>query len=317
MSISFRPLTNFKRIHIGLAIFISLFIVLVITSRTGAATPGLSITMTPSSTEIHAAPGSSAEEDFTIVNQGTTSYPVLLTVAPYRVEGTAYDPQFTLLPGVTDASSWIHFTDTTSPTLGINQSATLNYTLDVPADTAPGGYYAVIFAETNPTASDSGITPHNRVGNIIYITVDGPVESKGTLESPLKDIPAFIWGSQADLGLLVSNTGGVHFITKAHMTVTSLLGRTLFTGEFERYVLPQTQRLVSATWKNLPPIGIYKLDRNATIAGSLQKLPTKYVIVVQPWVGAVVLAIIALVIILGVRLRRTKKPTQSVEPRDD
>jgi len=306
MITQYRSPTVLQLIRITTAFLIGVILVTLFAAQTHAETPGLSITMSPSSTELHAKPGESATGTFTIVNQGTSSYPALLTVAPYHVEGIVYDPQFTLLPGTTDAASWVKLNTTESPTLGSNSTTTITYTLNVPAGTAPGGYYAVIFAETNPTPNDSGITPHNRVGNILYITVDGTIEQKGTLKTPTSDTPGIIFGTNADLGVLVSNNGGLHFVTTANIKVKSLFGRTLFAGEFERYILPQTERLITTSWNNLPPIGIYTLSRDATIAGKVQSLPDRYIVIVQPWVLAFIAVIIILLGALAISSRRKK-----------
>ncbi len=275
-----------------------------------------SISMTPSSTEIHAAPGSSATSTFTVVNQGLNSYPIALSVAPYHVVGDTYDPIFTTLPGKTDASAWIHFTGAINPTLDAGKVQTITYSLNVPSGAEPGGYYAVIFAETNPATSGNGVTAHNRVGDILYITVDGPVANKGTLQAPTPDVSSIIFDDKTDLGVLVGDTGGIHFLTAANISVTSLFGNTVFSAHLERYVLPQTERLVSTSWTSLPPIGIYKINRDATVAGSDQHLATKYVFIIRPWLLAVMVAFIVAVVTIGVIMYR-RKPTQVVKRNKD
>src|SRR5258708_7151134 len=109
-----------------------------------------SITMSPSSTELSVVPGGTSTGSFSVVNEGNTSYRITIYAAPYHVEGIDYDPQFTPLPGTTDASQWVHFTAATSQDLAAHTSQSLSYTLSVPLKTAPGGYYATIFAETTP-----------------------------------------------------------------------------------------------------------------------------------------------------------------------
>src|ERR1700738_846910 len=99
------------------------------------------ITITPSSTELSVAPGSSAASSFDVVNEGNNAYNVTVSVAPYHVEGVDYDPQFTPLPGTTDASKWVHITDLPMQTLAAHKLTNVNYVLSVPAGTTPGGYY--------------------------------------------------------------------------------------------------------------------------------------------------------------------------------
>jgi len=296
-------------------ILLSALFVLIGSSRAHAQQAGYSITMTPSSTELRASPGETTTSRFTVVNQGQTSYPLLLSTQPYHVVGDIYDPQFTILAGTTDASSWIQFDEERSQTLLAGKTKDVLYTLTVPTGTAPGGYYAVIFAETNPEISKNGVTPRNRVGNILYITVAGAVETKGSIEKPSSDIPSVIWGNSAAVGVLVKNTGGVHYLTKTHLNISSVFGRSLFNAELERYVLPQTQRLITANWEKLPAIGIYKVARDSTIAGSVQRLPDTYIVVIQPWIFAVIIIGIAYLVTLAV-LRARQKQKNNVESPD-
>lgn len=310
MRISLRSLTlTIHYMIFGATIALSAFLVLTNSSQAHAVS-SYSITMTPSSTELHAAPGATTKSNFTVVNQGSTSYPVALSVMPYHVLGDSYDPQFKTLAGTTDPSSWIHFDDSTTQTLLAGTTQTLSYNLTVPSGTAPGGYYAVIFAETNPSNVSGGVTAHNRVGNILYITVDGAVTQKGTLTAPLSDISSIIWGDSTHLGMLVNDTGGLHFLTTANINVSSVFGKTQFAAQLQRYVLPQTERLITTTWNNLPLIGIYKITRNATVAGTIQNLPVKYIVIIRPWVLAVILLIITTIATLGLVIRYRKSTSR-------
>src|SRR5690606_12411943 len=116
-------------------------------------------------------------------------------------------------PGTVDASKWITLEQTTK-SLSAQSSFLTNYTVTIPKDTAPGGYYAVIFAQTSREPSaQGGVTSLNRVGNIIYITVDGEVTINGDVTG--SDVPGFTFNSYIPIGMKVSNTGGVHFETTA------------------------------------------------------------------------------------------------------
>jgi len=292
-----------------------LFAVLLIVLQPGstkAATIGgsYSITMTPSSTELHAPPGGTTSSSFSVINEGKTGYNMVLSVAPYRVVGDVYDPQFTLLPGKTDASKWVHFNAPSTQYLPAGQPQNISYTLDVPAGTAPGGYYAVIFAENEPPPSN-GVISHNRVGDILYITVDGPVLKQGSLVATR--LPRLFLGSSLPLSLIVRDTGGLHFLTTASLDAASVTGRTAFRASLQRYVLPQTQRLVTATWDHVPLLGLYKINRSAVVTGQVQTLPAQWVVVIRPWLLIPGILVVFGVAALGVtrfkrRYLRPQKP---------
>ena len=249
------------------------------------------ITMTPASTDLTIAPGETVEASFEVINGGNEGFGVNLSVAPYSVENISYDPNFTQLPGTTSVTDWINITEA-SAELAAHTSKKINYSVSAPTSAAPGGYYAVLFAETNPLTDDaSGIVPHNRVGNVLYITVSGPVSLSGSAETG--SLPRFLFQSTLPMNLTVTNNGGVHFVTTVEFSVKSLTGNELYHNTAERYVLPQTQRLIETTWTPSAPLGFYTMSRTATIGDELQTLPDQWVIIIQPWLLGVLFLLLA------------------------
>jgi hypothetical protein len=291
------------------ALFVSLLVagilVLLNHSNVGASTSsGNSITITPSSTELSAPPGGSENSTFSVVNDGSTDYTMEVSVSPYHVVGVSYDPQFSVLPGTTDASKWIQLSGPATQDLGPGKVQNISYTLNVPANTAPGGYYAVIFAESIPPAG-KGVTALNRVGDIIYITVDGAVTKTGVVKTA--NTPLLVTGKSLSIGLIVQDTGGLHFLTNAHIKVTSLFGHVAFEANLQRYVLPQTQRLITSNWASLPVFGIYKINRSATVFGNTQNLPTEWVIIIRPWLLIGIILVVLFIIALGIRKHKSHR----------
>lgn len=252
------------------------------------------ITMSPSSTEISVAPGASATKSFGVINGGNDDYAMTTSVAPYHVQNETYSPQFTQLPGTTNVANWIHL-EILQSKVPAHQMITVPYTVNVPEGTAPGGYYAVLFAETS-SKETGGVIPHNRVGSILYITVTGPVKKSGTLGAV--SIPRVIFGSQVSIGMRIGNTGGVHFLSTSTVVVKDLFGKQVYHATLSRYVLPQTERLVTTTWAASAPMGIYTVSRSADVAGTHQVLPDQRIMVVQPWLAMLVGVILLLIIVI-------------------
>lgn len=265
------------------------------------------ITISPASTRLSIDPGASVTEKFEIINGGEDGYTVDLSVSPYRVVGEQYDPAFTQLPGTVDASEWVKLSRSSEQLDGQKVLST-SYTVTVPKDTAPGGYYAVIFAQTSQEQKSeaSGVIPHNRVGNILYITVNGDVETKG--EATGNDIPFFTFSSSVPIGVKVSNNGGVHFETKATFRVTDFRGNEVFKSEVDRFVLPGTIRDISTSWDTPLPFGIYTVERSATVAGETVTLDSKKVVVISPWfLFCVVIFLGSIITLLVMRINQRKK----------
>ena len=266
------------------------------------------ITVTPSSTDLVINPGSSTSRSIDVINQGSDSFKVTLSTSPYHVSSLNYDPQFTQIPGTLDPSEWIHLS-VKSNTLDGNKTLTVPYTIDVPKNTAPGGYYAVLFAETSNDSTQSGVVSHNRVGSILYITVNGDIKSGGVLTAD--SLPTVNFGGNVPLGLKVSNTGGTHFVTNAVFSVTDLGGKEILHASFDRYVLPQTEREIKSGFTPQSLVNVYTVHRSATIAGELKHLPDEKIYFITPWLlGAIAFF---LGILIGIPIQRSRRRRRSKE----
>lgn len=273
---------------------------------THAQTPSQAISLSPATTQVAIDPGKSDSDKVEVINTGDGSFSVTMSTAPYYVTGENYDPHFTQLPGTVDASKWIHLQTTTAP-LESHKILSVPYTISVPANTAPGGYYAVIFAETSQeNVTSGGVVPHNRVGNIIYITVNGEVKKSGYVKAD--PLPSFSFSQTIPLGVQVANDGGVHFQTTASFSVTDITGKEVFKANFDRLILPSTVRDISTNWSSQLPVGIYKVHRQAIAADQTTVLATQTIVIVSPWflLGAILIigAIIAFFILRSNQRKR-------------
>jgi hypothetical protein len=270
-----------------------------------ATTAPQNITVSPSSTELSAPPGGSAAGTLTVINGGSASFSFKAYADPYHVVGVGYDPSFNLIPGHTDPSTWVHFDGPTTVTAAPNQSVDLPYTLKVPGGTAPGGYYAVIFAETQPSVTGGGVTSHSRVGDILYITVQGPVTQSGQVLAVHQS--HFIFGDTVPLATEVENSGGLHFVTTAHLALSNYLtNKSTYSASLQRYVLPQTIRKITSVVGSTAVVGLYKVQTSAVILGQTQTLPSQWLVVVHPVALWAIPVIIILVVIYFMLPKRKK-----------
>lgn len=266
-----------------------------------AESPLQQMNVTPSSTAIKVDPGASSKPQIIdIINVSQAPFKVAVSASPYHVEGLGYDPKFTQLPGTVDASKWVRFTSAATATVPAQKLFSVDYVVDVPAGTAPGGYYAVIFAETNVTSgSSSGIVTRGRVGDILYITVNGDVKAAGTAKST--NTPTIILDIPVSLGVVVGNQGGVHFQTVADTIVKDIFGKTTFSYTAKAYILPQTQRELNTTWSPQASLGIYHIERTVTLPGGSKQLDTQTVLVIKPWVIIVLIVMIIVIVIAALK----------------
>ncbi len=269
-----------------------------------AEQPTKVITVTPASTDVAIDPGSSTAKTVKVLNEGTNSFRVTLSMSPYHVSGEDYNPEFTQISGTVDPSKWVHLS-TTNTSVDGNKSFDVPYTINVPQNTAPGGYYAVIFAETSTDGTQTGVVSHSRVGTILYITVNGDIKSGGHLTGDALPILHFV--GSIPLGLKVSNSGGTHFITNVSYSVTDTSGKEVLHASFDRYVLPQTEREIKSGFTPQSLIGVYTVHRSATIAGKLNTLPDVKIYVINPWLLGSIAFLIGILIAVPIQRSRRRR----------
>lgn len=300
------------RIFLGIIGLASL--VLLSSAPASAQVPAQAITVSPASTRLSIDAGGTYNGTFEVINGGQDDYSVKLTTSPYYVSGLQYDPLFTQLPGTVNASQWITLGETAA-SLESQKILKVDYTLTVPEGTAPGGYYAVIFAQTSREVTGGGVIPSNRVGNVLYITVKGDVKTSGDVKG--NELPGFTFSPSTELNLEVSNDGGVHFETTAIFRVTDIRGKEVYKGTFERMVLPSTARAISTTWTSSLPMGVYTIERSATVGDKTIELPAHKITVISPWFLLCILVFIGAVVgILFIRIRSRKKSAIAKNKKD-
>jgi hypothetical protein len=164
----------------------------------------------------------------------------------------------------------------------------------VPKDAAPGGYYSVLFAETQPTQPGI-ISRKKRVGMLSYLTVQGgSIRKSGSVAGWNTN---FYQKRGVDADLRVKNDGNIHFEADAHVTVKDIFGNAKFTYNKQLIVLPSTTRKIDINWSNAPPFGIYKVGGSVDYLNHSDQLASHWVLVVNPWIIIVVGIIVALLII--------------------
>ena len=270
------------------------------------------ITITPTSIDKVINPGQTIKGQTQVLNQADSPFDYKVYATPYSVTGEEYDPSFTPLPGATNVASW--FTLKTAKTrLEPYSTSTLDYTISVPAGTKPGGYYAVIFAETQSTAEGTGVTTQKRVGTIAYIRVAGDVVEQGSVASWL--VP---WYQHPNLTqtVRIANTGSAHFAATIKTTIKDVFGNTKFRYTQKRNVLPEKVRRVSIEWEKTPALGLFKVDGSVEMLGKNTPLTSKYVLIISNEIqrALVLLGALLIVIYLAKKIYRWRKARKRQKP---
>jgi hypothetical protein len=245
-------------------------------------------------------PGSSTSDSLDITNFGVSSYSYTIYASPYGAASENYQPVFKKLPGFTTISSWFSF-ENDRGYLAPGQTAVINYSINVPLGTAPGSYYAAVFAETSSSAQPAKkdqVQLVQRVGTLFYINVTGKAYENGSINS--WHVPLF-QSSPVVGSLKLANGGKLYYVSNVSVNFRDILGNVKYTFETQKIVIPKVVRNIPITWPKPPILGLYKVNGTVTIYGQ-KHLSTHYVFIMSDtvrWVFAIV--IVSFIIYLGVQ----------------
>jgi hypothetical protein len=280
--------------------YISVFIAVVFgslffTSRANAE-GGQSITIGPSIINLALKPGTTTSSSLSVINGGSEGYSYTLYASPYGVNSQNYQPSFKSLPGFANISSWFKLSSS-SGYLNPGQSLSLDYSISVPANTAPGSYYAAIFAESGkqvPKSAKTQVAISQRVGSLVYINVSGNALERGSISS---------WGinffqtPQVKANLKLSNSGKLYYVSNINVYFRDILGGVKYHFISQKIVIPKVVRSIPVVWPDAPAIGLFKANGTVTIYGQ-KRLVSHYFLVLST-TAKIVIGLILLVIILS------------------
>ncbi len=240
-----------------------------------------SITLSPTANTVTVNAGETVTGSFSIVNDGAVKYEYSVYARPYSIKDNRYDsPDFVTQNERSTLYTWISF-EQTRFTIEPGATQKVPYTITIPKNSAPGGHYGVIFAETVPPqggSSESAVLTSKRVGHIIYANVNGQVQLSG--ESTVNSFDTWQSSPPLTVSFGVKNTGNTHFTVKNTVVVTSLFGAHKYRSEKELIVLPGTERTTEEQWARASLIGVYKvqstqhfLDKTVEQTGYVLLLP--------------------------------------------
>ena len=262
------------------------------------------ITMSPSSTSIQLNAGATTQGSMKVKNDGGVAYGFSVYARPYGVSNELYAPDFTTHKSNTNIYKWVQF-DQTRYQVAPGEEVEVRYTIRVPADAAPGGHYGVLFAETDERGLEgTGVARKKRVGNLLYVTVDGEYKTSGAF----KEFILPFWQTSAPLvsSVRVENNGNVDFRANVTTTAKDLFGRTKYRYTGDPITLPGTIRLMEMKWEKAPNFGVFKVDQSVEFLGQ-KHVNDGYVLIAPRWVPVVLIVILSAGAAYAVLQRRNNR----------
>ncbi|PLS81517.1 hypothetical protein CYG49_01835 [Candidatus Saccharibacteria bacterium] len=262
------------------------------------------LTLSPSSQPFKVNAGETVTGKMNIINSGDVAYDFTVYARPYSVNDEKYEPNFTDEKPNADVYKWVQF-DKTKYSLEPKETAEVTYTVNVPEGAAPGGHYGVVFAETKERElGTTGVARQKRVGQIIYMTVNGQVRTGGEI----KGFVLPFWQTRPPVlsAARVANTGNVDFEAKVSTIARDIFGRAKFTYTGDPIVLPDTTRLVDMNWEKAPTFGLFKVEQKIEFLDQKHE-NSGWVLVAPRWFPLIFIVIIAAGVGYAVLQRRSNR----------
>ncbi len=220
-------------------------------------------------------------------------------------------------------ASWVTLAPSSS-VLAPNQTAVLSMVIEVPEDALPGGHYAMVLHEpqtevvrgeetTDTTKSISAVNP--RVGTLLYLTVDGPINEQAFLRN--LSFPRFSEYGPVAYNFSVENLSDVHIKPGLSLEIRNLFGKVVERKPLDtKNVFPLTTRHFTGQWDRIWGLGYYnaRLVMNYGTGGQVASLATGFWLFPITLVLAIIVGLLTLIaLIIAVRRHLVYRQKQQAE----
>lgn len=209
------------------------------------------LTIAPVKMEISGDPGQTLQGEFVLFNEQNETKTFYSSIENFEARGETGAPFF--LPEKVGLATWIKTEE--QVILEPKEEKTIPYSIVIPQNTEPGGYFAAILWGSTASLGNEGgqVTVGGRLGALILLKVSGAVEEGGgLLEFGAKDKQKFFSLLPITFAYRFNNIGGDRVVPQGEIKIKNSFGftsATLPVNEKEGSVLPKSTRSFEATWE--------------------------------------------------------------------
>ncbi len=265
------------------------------------------LTISPTKIDVAGDPGQTLVGEIEVFNEQSEVKTFYTSFENFEPRGETGAPFF--VGGGSGLSTWIGTQGSVVVIPG--ERVNIPYSITIPADAVPGGYFAAIFFGSQPpeTGAGSEVSIGGKVGSLVLLRVNGDVEEGGGL----LEFGAGLTSSKLFTSVPVpfsyrfNNTGGDRVIPRGEVTIKNVFGMhvvTIDANKTEGSVLPGSVRKFDLNWgdaMSLPEgeessffdivkfqaanlrVGLYKADLNISWGETNQNSTASTTIFMLPW----------------------------------
>ncbi len=208
------------------------------------------MTISPVRLEISGDPGATVGGFFKIINDEAEEKTLYTVFQNFEAMGESGSPSFvTAKEGL---ATWITAPD--KITVAPGETKIVDFSVTVPADAEPGGYFSAIFLGTNPPAENPNqLSIGARIGTLLLFRVSGDVEEGASLlEFATKDNQKWFSALPINYYYRFQNTGADRVMPKGELVIKNTFGmktKVQNANPVQGNVLPKSIRRFELWWQ--------------------------------------------------------------------
>lgn len=209
-------------------------------------------------------------------------------------------------------ASWLTISPS-AQTLNPNQSGQIEVLITVPEDALPGGHYAMITHQPNTSGIDDGENDatsaqtsgvNQRVGTLLYVTVDGPINEQAYIRE--LNIPNFQEFGPVPFSFKIENASDIHIRPQIGVEIRNFFGQKVDTITTDtKNIFPYTTRDFGGQWERVWGFGRYSAEVIASYgtSGSVVVAKTYFWLIPIKLIIAII-SVLLILILGGMSIRR-------------
>jgi hypothetical protein len=273
------------------------------------------LTISPVKIEVTGDPGQTLTGELELLNEQAQTKTFFSSYENFEPSGDTGSPRFIGAEG--GLATW--FSASPSVTVNTGETVKVPFSITIPADAEPGGYFAAIFwGEQDPTTQLAGeVAIGGKLGVLVLLRVSGDiVEQAGISEFKHVDNKMFISGLPVTFTYRFANSGGDRVVPIGEVTISNIFGGetgVISANPNEGSVLPNSSRRFQAVWGDDTSttslgffgeakaqfsdfhLGPYKANLSVVYGATNQLAESSFWFIIFPW-QLLVLILLALII---------------------
>lgn len=207
------------------------------------------LTLSPARFEIETSAGNTVTGEIILLNEQSEAKTFYSSFENFEANGDTGTPNF--VPGKDGLASWM--TADPSITLNPGEEKKLEFSIAVPQNARPGGYFAAVFWGTTPVeSSTNNISVGARIGMLVLLRVSGDVEEAGGISEIDTESGEVLFSSlPIAITYLFTNDGDDRLNPTGTVVIRNVFGikvTELDANPSDGNILPRSSRKYKVDW---------------------------------------------------------------------